>query len=105
MATGYRPLTTDDKDYPLADPSVEAMIAAYAVEARAGFKDRVSREAAAKLMGFEPDACEPELSRPDYIVEMCRVLFPTCRDRIGEGKTVNVAEVLRASADFFAVLR
>lgn len=105
MATGYRPLTTDDKEYPLADPSVNAMLCAFAVEVRAGHKDRTSREAAAKQMGFDADACEPELDRPQYIMDMARVLFPSARDRIGDGLTLSVPEVARAAADFFAALR
>ena len=105
MATGYRPLTTDDKDYPLADPSVDTMIRAYAVEVRAGHKDPASREIAARQMGFVPEACDDELDRAAYVVEMARVLFPSLRDRIGDGQTVSVPEVTRAAADFFASLR
>jgi hypothetical protein len=77
------------------------MFAAHAVEVRAGHKERASREAAAVQMGFGAEACEPELSRPEYIVEMCRVLFPTCRDRIRDGQGVNVSEVQRAIREFF----
>ena len=105
MATGYRPLTTDDKDYPLADPSVDTMIRAYAVEVRAGHKDRASRENAAAQMGFADGACDPEHSRPEYIVSMADVLFPTIRDRIGDGRTLSVPEVARAATDFFDALR
>lgn len=101
----YRVLTTSEDTFPMRDPSVAAMRDAYAVEVRAGHKAQPSREALCAVMGWPPsDATEKPLSKDAYVVAMATVLFPASRDKVGDGATLHVPEVLRAASDFFAAL-
>lgn len=103
MATTYRPLANADQEHPLADPTVKRMRDAYRLEARAAHKSLDGRKRLCENMGWEEAvATEDPLAKDAYVVEMARLLFPTTS--VGEGDDLNVAEVLRATSDFFAAL-
>ena len=103
MAGSYRLLTTDERTFPLADPSIATMRAVYALEVQTPFVDRASRLDVCRMMGWPEDRVNDDVAKDVYLARLAAVLFPTAT--VGNGDELNVTAVLEGRRDFLSALR